>query len=154
MKSNLNLLILSLTMMVIGLTNCTKEKMIAIQEQTVSDMKIGIVGSWQLSEVGLVNAVIEIDTCGCKVNTITENKTSIQWKNAIDDEKLNFTQKRGYSRYLKQKLVCQGSYEISVIGTLTLNSNCQSFSEQISALTTVFLTVKDGNQYFKYRKLD
>ena len=124
-----------------------------IIEEIPKDSKTGIVGSWQLIEEGTYYVAIEIDTCGCNTNTLITKPPILEWKSAQDDEKREFMQNGRYSLYLKKQLTCQGTYKIINEGALEVTSNCPNFSEKIVALTTVFLTIRDGNSVFKYRKV-
>ena len=80
--------------------------------------------------------------------------TSIKWENAKIDESQDFKQNGEYNCYLKKQLGCKGSYRISNEGDLKINSNCQTNPVEIAELTTIFLTIKDGDNYFKYRKIE
>lgn len=155
MRNNFTLLITMSFLILLGLISCTKEQGVApITEETLKNFETGIIGSWQLVEEGTPKIIIEIDTCGCLTSTLITKPITIEWKSARDDEKRAFKQNGAYSRYLKKQLTCQGTYKITSEETLEVTSNCPNFSEKIVALTTVFLTIKDGNSFYKYRKVD
>ena len=80
--------------------------------------------------------------------------TTIKWENAKDDESQDFQPNGNYYCTWTKQLSCKGTYKISNEGDLDINSNCQNNTVKIAGLTTIFLTVKDGNNYFKYRKID
>ena len=155
MKINLLPIVAMAFLAILGTTSCTKENDSFIKEQTTLDYQTGIIGSWQLVEKGIETRPDNMHNCTYD-NHSTENKmsTTIKWENAKDDESQDFKQNGEYSCYLKKQLGCKGAYRISNEGDLDINSNCQNNTVKIAGLTTIFLTVKDGNNYFKYRKIN
>ena len=155
MKNNILPLIAVAFIVTLGTTSCTKEKNSFTQEQTTLDFQTAIIGSWQLIEKGVETGPDNLHNCPYD-NQSTENKlpTIIKWENAKIDESQDFRQNGEYNCYLKKQLGCKGTYKISNEGDLDINSNCQNNSVKIDGLTTVFLTVKDGSNYYKYRKID
>ena len=142
-------------MLTLGLTSCQKENSIYVNEQTTLDFQTAILGSWQLAENGIETEFYNLHNCPYD-NHSTENKmsTTVKWENAKVDESQSFKQNGEYSCYLKKQLGCKGFYGISNEGDLDINSSCQNNSVKITGLTNIFLTIKDGNHYFKYRKID
>ena len=155
MKNNLLSFVAVAFIVTLNTTSCTKENESFTKEQTTLDFQTGIIGSWQLVEKGIETGPGNMHNCTYD-NHSTENKmpTTIKWENAKDDESQDFKQNGEYSCYLKKQLGCKGSYRISNEGDLDINSNCQNNTVKIAGLTTIFLTVKDGNTYFKYRKIE
>ena len=154
MKKNLLPFVVVAFLVTLGTTSCTKENDSLIKEQTTLDFQTAIIGSWQLVEKGIETVPDNSDNYPF-ANQSSENKmpTTIKWENAKVDESQDFKQNGEYSCYLKKQLGCKGSYKISNEGDLDINSNCQNNSLKIAELTTIFLTIKDGNNYFKYRKI-
>ena len=155
MKNNILPLLAVALIVTLGTTSCTKENDSFIKEQTTLDFQTAIIGSWQLVEKGIETESGNMHNCPYD-NQSTENKlpTTIKWENAKVDESQDFRQNGEYNCYLKKQLGCKGTYRISNEGELDINSNCQNNSVKIAGLTTIFLTIKDGNNYFKYRKID
>lgn len=155
MKNNLLSFVAVAFIVTLNTTSCTKENDSFTNEQTTLDFQTAIIGSWQLVEKGIETASVNGHNCPYD-NQSSENKmsTSIKWENAKIDESQDFKQNGEYNCYLKKQLGCKGNYRISNEGDLDINSNCQNNSVKIDGLTTIFLTIKDGNTYFKYRKID
>ena len=155
MKNNLLSFVMVAFIVTLGTTSCSKQNDSFITEQTTLNFQTGIIGSWQLVEKGIETGPDNMHNCTYD-NQSAENKmpTTIKWENAKDDESQDFKQNGEYSCYLKKQLGCKGAYRISNEGDLDINSNCQNNSVKIAGLTTIFLTIKDGNNYFKYRKID
>lgn len=135
------------TLFISFMTNCSKQMDTRddtfFKEQTTSEMQMAIVGSWQL-----------VDKSGEMDDTHICSYNGIKWGNSAGDEKRDFKQNSDYSHFVKSTLTCQGSYKFSDNSTLNMNMNCQNYSEKIVDLTATFLTVKVGNRYYKYRKLN
>lgn len=143
----INRYLVATALLISFMTSCTKEidtiEDTFFKEQSTSEMQSAIIGSWQL-----VDKSVEMDdTHICSYN-------GIKWGNSAGDEKRDFKQNSDFSHFVKSTLTCQGSYKISDNGALDMNTNCQNYSEKIVDLTATFLTVKQGNRYFKYRKLN
>ena len=157
MKNNLTLWVTLAFLTLLGVTNCTKvadttEANIFTEQtpQEIQNNQTAIIGSWQFVEKSVD---VKVHKC---TGTILGNmpKLMIQWDNATTDEKRDFKQNGDYSRYLKNELTCQGAYKIGDDGALVVQSNCPNFSEIIVGLTTTFLTLREDNTYFKFRKVD
>ena len=143
MKNNLLSFVAVAFIVTLNTTSCTKENDSFTKELPTIDLQTAIVGSWQLIQKSAEMNPTHI----CTYN-------GIKWQNTKDDESQEFKQNGEYSCYLKKQLGCKGSYRISNEGDLDINSNCQNNTVKIAGLTTIFLTVKDGNTYFKYRKIE
>ena len=155
MKNNLLPFIAITFFIALSSISCSKQNDALITQQTLQNYQTDIVGSWQLAENGVETEFGNMYNY-LYDNHFTENKmsTTIKWENAKVDESQDFKQNGEYSCYLKKQLGCKGAYRISNEGDLDINSNCQNNSVKITGLTTIFLTIKDGNHYFKYRKID
>lgn len=156
MKNNLTLWVLLAFLTLLGVTNCTKEEDTTeaniFTEQTpqeIQNNQTAIIGSWQFVEKSVD---VKVHTCP---GTVLGNmsKLMIQWENVTNDEKRDFKQNGAYYQY-SESATCQGSYKISENAVLQVISNCKSLSEKIVGLTSFFLTIKEGDNYFKYRKLN
>ena len=144
---------LACAFVMLTLTNCSKDATL-VTEQSTQDIKTAIVGSWEFIGKGTEVAMHEGHICSDPENMAADKITYIiNWEYTTGDEKQDFKQNGDYHRYRKSAIACQGSYKISEIGILELNTNCQNQSAKIEEVTPIFLTIKEGGSYFKYRKL-
>ena len=135
--------------------SCTKQNDALITQQPLQDFRTDIVGSWQLAQKGVEVAMHEGHVCTYPQNMAADKITYVvKWENTTMDEKRDFNSSGDYNCYWAKQLSCKGTYKISNEGDLDINSNCQNNTVKIAGLTTIFLTVKDGNNYFKYRKIN
>lgn len=160
MKKIFILPILGFAFILFGFTNCTKveDTMDAelFTEQRLSDVKTAIIGSWQIIEKGVEVVMHDEHICSGTANSTTSANTTtlVKWENATSLEKRDFRQNGDYNQSLTSALTCQGTYKIANNEILDVTTNCQISSEKIAQLTSHFLTVKEGNRFFKYRKLN
>lgn len=136
-------------------TNCTKQNNSVDNEFSTQRIQTAIVGSWQFVEKGLDVAMHDGHICPNPQNMAQDKITYVvQWQKAASDEKRNFMQNGNYNSYVESALACQGTYKVSDIGILEMNTNCEQVIGKIEQLPSDFLVIKQGSHYFKYHKLD
>ena len=150
MKNNIFLLY---AFAVLSFTNCTKEQ--NLTEPITLDFQTGLVGSWQFVEKGVEVAFHEGHVCNSPMN-MSQDKIaySLRWDNVTSDEKRIFKKNGAYSHYLNKQLTCQGSYKIDENGVLDLTTECQSLSGKVVGLKTNSLIIQEGDNFFKFQKVD
>lgn len=87
---------------------------------------------------------------------ISENKLTymVHWEKVTSDERQDYKPLGAYSFYFKTILMEQGSYTISDLGLLEVGTNRKNYVAKIEELTNISLILKQGDNYFKYQKLD
>jgi hypothetical protein len=148
MKNYFIFFVLANSFFVLSLTNCTKTidttddyHIREEKPQTIPINKDFIVGSWQFIEKSY--------------NSVNARETvHILWEKAESDEKRVFKQNSDYNLYWNKKETCHGAYKIADNGALEVTNNCQSSSETIIDLTSCLLTIKKGDSYFRYHKVN
>ena len=53
---------------------------------------------------------------------------------------------------MKTVLTCNGSYSVTPLGVLEVDSDCSRFFEKIVDIKTDYLTIKVSDVFFKYKK--
>jgi hypothetical protein len=142
----------------LGTTSCKKENIIEdatlISEQKQQELQTALIGSWQIIEKGVEVAMHEGHICTDPANMAADKITYIvQWNKTALDEKRNFKPNGGYSQY-SESATCQGTYKISKNAVLEVTTNCTNAFARIEELTLTFLTLKEGNTYLKYQKVN
>jgi hypothetical protein len=159
MKNNLILLILATTFMTIAQTSCKKADESTVvnlfseqSQQDIQNNQAAIIGSWQFT-----GKSIEVVLHNCIYRGLTTSnmaKYMIKWAMAMEDEKRDFKQNGEYNLFLNKQLACNGTFKIANNGVLDMNNSCKTTNETIVELTTSSLTIKKGETYFRYQKLD
>jgi hypothetical protein len=149
---------LASTFVGLNISSCTKVEDFTDAPSTeisMPDIQTAIIGSWQIVKKGVEVEMYDQHVCSGMGDNTTSAKTTtvVQWNNATNDETQSFKQNGVYSQ-VSESAICQGSYKTSTNGLLEVKSNCKSYTEKIVELTAYFLTVKEENRYFKYRRLD
>jgi hypothetical protein len=144
--------------LVIAFSACTKDAASVAPALSSSEVSALIVGKWQLVETGRSVSTNSYESgkegCGEGTSTQSSAKTTVAWQKAGSDEKVNFLQNGDYNKFLQAEMTCKGSYRVADGGTLAINADCATVTQGISGLSKNTLTVRDGEQYLKYQKVD
>lgn len=155
MKNNLLPFISIALLIALTTTSCSKENSAFMTPQKTQDFQNDIIGSWQIVEKGVEVAMHEGHVCTDPQNMAADKITYVvKWDKDIMDEKRDFQPNGNYYCIWTKQLSCTGTYKISNNGVLEVNNNCQNFLEKVETLTTTNLIVKEGNLYFKFKKVD
>ncbi len=155
MKNNLIPLVLVSFLALISVTSCSKVNDTPDSELSAQSIQKAIVGSWQFVGQGVEVAMHDGHICNDPLNMAQDKITYVvQWTDIVSQERRDFKPNGVYNTYLKTALSCQGTYKIDDSGVLEMNTNCENAIGKIEKLPSSSLIIRQGNNYFKYHKLD
>ncbi len=155
MKNNLLPLRSLSFLMLISITSCSKTNDAIDSELTAQNVQTAIVGSWQFVEKGVDVAMHDGHICSDPQNMAQDKITYVvQWEKVASEEKRQFKPNGDYNTYVKTTLTCQGNYKVADSGVLEMNTNCENAISKIEKVPATYLIMRQGNNYFKYLKLD